>query len=275
MEYKVIASDLDGTLLNNKKEVSAENLHAIEEMSRLGVYFVPCSGRTLGEIPSNVKDIPSVRYIIHSDGAVIHDKKTGARIESCMSKENAAKALDILFEYEVSMTVRYNGNSYVDSEHHTEENYIYHRVDEGYRGIIFNLDIPVENFKRFCYELDGIEMICIHFHSQNELMECWDRLKKIKEISVTQLEEPSIEIYDAKAGKGNALLRLAEHLGVNENATIGVGDSGNDLDMIKKAGLGLAMSNSLDITKKAADEMICSNEEHCAKYILEHYVLNK
>ena len=105
MEYRIIASDLDGTLLNDKKEVSPENIAAIARMAELGVYFVPCSGRTLSEIPENVKSIPSVRYIIHSDGAVIHDKVTGERIERCMTQGAVKPALDILFEYENSMTV--------------------------------------------------------------------------------------------------------------------------------------------------------------------------
>ena len=99
MKYKIVASDLDGTLFDNKKNVTPENLAAIDKMAELGVYFVPCSGRTLREIPENVKGIPSVRYILHSDGAVIYDKKTGERIEACMSQDVVKPALDILFDY--------------------------------------------------------------------------------------------------------------------------------------------------------------------------------
>ncbi len=273
MEYKIIASDLDGTLLNNVKEVSPENLRAIDKMAELGVYFVPCSGRTLREIPENVKGIESVRYIIHSDGAVIHDKKTGERIERCMSIETARPALDVLFDYENSMTVRYKGESYVDANAHNTENYTYHRVEKFYQDMIFEVCRPMWDYKRFCYGLDGIEMICIHFHSGDDLEECKSRLEKIDGISVTRLEEQSIEIYDNEAGKGNGLQRLAEHLGSPKEATIGVGDSGNDIDMLTKAGLGLVTSNGLDMAKAAADNVICSNEEHIAKFILENYIV--
>lgn len=273
MEYRIIASDLDGTLFNDKKEVSRENLEAIAKMAELGVYFVPCSGRTLREIPENVKGIESVRYLIHSDGAVIYDKATGKRIEKCMSKEKARPALDVLFDYGDSMTVRYKGESYVDANAHNAENYTYHRVMPFYQKMIFEVCRPMWDYKRFCYGLDGIEMICIHFHSGDDLEECKSRLEKIDGISVTRLEEQSIEVYDTEAGKGNAVLRLAEYLGYQKEATIGVGDSGNDIDMLTKAGLGLVTSNGLDIAKAAGDAVICSNEEHIAKYILENYIV--
>ena len=273
MDYKIIASDLDGTLLNTKKEISHENIAAITELARLGVSFVPCSGRTLSEIPCIVRDIPAVRYIIHSDGAVIYDKATGERIERCMKKELSAKALDILFEYENSITVRHNGESYFDANAHSVENYNYHRVNPLYQKMMCETGIPASDFKRFCYELSGIEMICIHFHSDEDLNECKQRLSQIDGLSVTRLAEESIEVYDVNAGKGNGLLRLAEHLGVDKHQTICVGDSGNDLDMLKKSGLALVMSNGLDIAKKEADAIICSNDEHAAEYILRNYII--
>ena len=272
MNYKIVASDLDGTLFNNAKEVTQENLSAIDRMAKLGVYFVPSSGRTLREIPENVKEIPSVRYILHSDGAVVYDKLTGERIEACMSREVARPALDILFDYENSMTVRYKGESYVNAKEHNTEYYTRHRVDKFYQDMIYDVCRPMWDYKRFCYGLDGIEMICIHFHSQEALEECKERLERVEGISVTRLEVQSIEVYDERAGKGNGLRRLADHLGCTYEETIAVGDSGNDIDMLKKAGLSLVMSNGLDIAKAEADAIICSNEEHCAKYILENYI---
>ena len=272
MNYKIVASDLDGTLFDNKKNVSPENLAAIDKMAELGVCFVPSSGRTLREIPENVKGIPSVRYILHSDGAVIYDKKTGERLEACMSQDVVRPALDILFDYENSMTVRYKGESYVNAAQHNTEYYTYHRLDKFYQDMIYNVCRPMWDYKRFCYGLDGIEMICIHFHSPEALEECKERLERVDGISVTRLEIQSIEIYDKMAGKGNGLRRLADHLGCKYEETIGVGDSGNDLDMLRKAGLSLVMSNGLDIAKAEADEIVCSNEEHVAKYILENYI---
>ena len=75
-KYKLIASDLDGTLLTPQKTVSQENEAAIRELCELGVHFVPCSGRAYEQMPSFIRSNPYVRYYIYSDGAGIYDKKT-------------------------------------------------------------------------------------------------------------------------------------------------------------------------------------------------------
>ena len=80
------------------------------------------------------------------------------------------------------------------------------------------------------------------------------------------------EIFSKNAGKGNALLALADRIGCRREQTIGVGDSTNDLTLIRSAGLGLAMSNACRALKNEADEVICSNDEHAVQYILEHYL---
>ena len=91
MKYKIVASDLDGTLLDSKGEVSAENLSAICELHARGAFFVPASGRSLSEIPRTLRDEESIRFYIHSSRAGIYDKKTGKNLSfgfpSSLSKE--------------------------------------------------------------------------------------------------------------------------------------------------------------------------------------------
>jgi len=79
MPYRLIAADLDGTLLNDSGEISDENLRAAEWLAGRGVWFVPATGRTLAEIPARVKNSPAVRRILHSNGAVLLDKESGER----------------------------------------------------------------------------------------------------------------------------------------------------------------------------------------------------
>ena len=62
-KYKVVVSDLDGTLLNEKKEISEENLLAIREMTERGVHFVASSGRCFSELPNEILAIPEIKYI--------------------------------------------------------------------------------------------------------------------------------------------------------------------------------------------------------------------
>ena len=84
VDYRIVASDLDGTLLNSSDLVSEENWAAIAEMKARGVHFVPCTGRTLNEMDPLIRDNSNVRYLIQSDGAVVYDKETDRRITACM-----------------------------------------------------------------------------------------------------------------------------------------------------------------------------------------------
>ena len=81
----------------------------------------------------------------------------------------------------------------------------------------------------------------------------------------------NLEIFNSDAGKGHTLVALAQRLGIPVEQTIAMGDSENDLSMIKAAGLGLATANAFDFVKEKADAVICSNDEHVAKYVLEHF----
>lgn len=271
-EYKIIASDLDGTLLNSKMEVSPENLNAIYKMTEMGIHFVPSSGRTLTEIPDEIVQIPGVRYIIHSDGAVIYDRLTGKRSTACMNKEKSGKLLDLLNEYRTLLTVRYEGVSYVDALKHQWDIYEQYRLTDNYKRCIFDKNRAVEHFRSFCRGMDEIEMICAFFKDDNELNECRRRILATGEYKVASSEACNLEIFDVSAGKGNGLVRLSELLGVPCEETIGVGDSTNDKDNLEKSGLALAMENADDELKQIAHRVICNNNQHAMKYILENII---
>ena len=87
MNYKIIASDLDGTLLYDVVSVSEENYKAIAEYNKMGGQLVPASGRCFYEMPKALIDCPDVRYYISSNGAVITDTKTGERDEVLISRQ--------------------------------------------------------------------------------------------------------------------------------------------------------------------------------------------
>jgi hypothetical protein len=106
------------------------------------------------------------------------------------------------------MTVRYKGESYVDAAAHNAKFYTYHRVEKFYQDMIFKVCKPMWDYKRFCYGLDGIEMICIHFHSPKALEECFARLKKLDCIAITRLEEQSFEVYAPRRARATEFYAL-------------------------------------------------------------------
>lgn len=269
--YKIIASDLDGTLLNNNSGLSPENVAAISALSEMGVYFVPSTGRTFSEIPVELKNNPDIRYYIHSNGAVVFDKLTKDRITNCVSNTDGQFVLDILDKFDCHKMLRYNGECFVDSEYQTNDLWDYYNLCEAHRVVIHNYALYPSEFEKFSRAADGVEVYSVFFKSLADKNKCKKMLLKNERLRVVGADEYNLEICSAFAGKGNALISLAEKLGAGIESTIAMGDSDNDCSIVEAAGLGLAVSNANDALKLVADEVICSNEEHALKFVMENY----
>lgn len=271
--YKIIASDLDGTLLQNDMTLSAENADAITAIANRGIQFVPASGRTLAEIPDAIKNHPAIRYIIYSNGAAIWDKQTDSHTRMCISKETSNTLLDMLNACDTHITLRQGGVSYVDVHARNNACYAhYHILPTAHYGVLEQYGVFTEDFKNLTYAMDNVESVAVFFHSNDEMVACREKLMHSGELFAAVGFPYNLEIFSAKAGKDNALLCLAEILHIPPTATISIGDSGNDIAMTKVAGIGLATANACDDLKAVADEVICANTEHVAKYVLEHYL---
>ena len=100
--YKMVASDLDGTLLNSHEQVSRENWDAIAKLQQQNIHFVPASGRAWAEMPAFLRESDLIRYYITSDGTMIYDKKEQRIVwEKKISKETAKWLLDALYKHDV------------------------------------------------------------------------------------------------------------------------------------------------------------------------------
>lgn len=272
MRYKLIAFDLDGTLLNKDMTLSEENSRALLELAARGVTVLPNTGRTLTEIPDFIRENPAFRYLIHSDGAVIYDKQTDTRYCECVSREIIDKVLPLLKAHNTLITYRTEGISYVDARYFNDESLAYFQMGTYYRDFLYETNRPLEQFDAFCDARPECEMMCVFFHDDRSLETCREALLSTGELIVASSAPHNLEIFSSKAGKGQALLRLADLLGIDHAATVAVGDSENDMDMIRRAGLGLAMKNGRTLLKNAADAVLdCANDEHVAAFLLKTY----
>lgn len=272
MQYKILASDLDGTLLNNNSEVSPENWAAIEKMQKMGVHFVPTSGRSFEEMPQVLRESQWIRYYIGSNGATIYDKHTGKSWELAIPTDVGRMALDKFYSYPVCMMLHADTRSYVEESTHNADYYASFHMNQTWLDYALSMEKPIPDLKKFAYEIPAIQSFCVFFKNMEDLLECKAFLEKDGRLLVAQSDPYNLEVFASHAGKGNALWLLADVLGVPREATIGVGDSTNDMTLVQSAGLGLAMENAVPELKAAADEIICSNQEHSARYILEHYI---
>ena len=270
--YKIVASDLDGTLLTNEHVLSPENAKAISAMNALGVFFVPFTGRTLSEILPALRDNPDVRYICYSNGATILDKATGKKIEFVISNEKLNALFDVLTKYEVHYAVRHGGTCYCDASQMNDQAYSYYNLTSDHVDCVKTYSTPVKEFIPFARSLDSVEVVAMFFRHKDDLKKCQAEVLALGGLGAAGVSEYNLEVFNTDAGKGNSLQALANELNVPMPSVIAMGDSDNDVSMIKVAGLGLSTSNGNDNIKALADKVICSCDEHTAQYVLENFI---
>ncbi len=269
--YKIIASDLDGTLLNSEAGISEENLSAISELSKRGAFLVPSTGRSFLEIPVELKNNPDIRYYIYSNGATVLDKVTGKRISNCLSDSQRQFIIDTLMPFDVHLTIRQNGQCFVDKDFQTKAMWDYYNVCEAHRVVVRDYAVHLSDFKEFSQTVENAEVFSLFFHSYGEKTECKKIIEENEGLSAVGADEYNLEIISSLAGKGKALCSLANMLGVEIKDTIALGDSDNDTSIIKASGLGLAVSNATPSLKAIADKTVCSNDEHAILYVLTNF----
>ena len=273
-KYKIVASDLDGTLLNKEQTVSEENFRAISEMNRLGVEFVPTTGRGMNEIDRSLINSPDIRYIITSNGAVLFDKNIGKPLLTrYVSKDSVHLILEALRPYNVFIAVHEGGTTYFDKNKYNPEFMNLCGIDAYYGHILSQHAEAVEDFESFLLSSDEMELICIFFEPDKGARTCKQIFEDSGKLCAANPHANYLEVYSSEAGKGKTLAAFAEKLGVDIADVIAVGDSNNDSTMIQEAGLGLAVANACDALKELADQTICDNSEHIAKYVLENYII--
>ena len=270
--YRLIASDLDGTLLLEDMTLSPENERAIHALAQQGVEFVPSSGRAFYEIPEVLREHPDIRYYLSANGSMITDKVTGERILLCMTKEVLCQTLDILKQYDMVPVIRCDGASHLDGEQDMAP-YIEDPLSEYHWDFLRANGTPHADFETFFRSREAGEMIFGFFLHPGENEECRKALEATGQLQVACPSPYLIEIVSKEASKGNALRRLAQSLDIDLSQVIAVGDTDNDRTALEVAGLGLAMANAGPALKAVADGVACANTEHIAKYILEQYIL--
>ena len=271
-KYKIIASDLDGTLFNNSSDVSKENLAAITEIDQKGAYFVPSTGRTFSDIQKILTDNNDIRYFICSNGALVYDKKTGESIVNGISGELLRRMLEVFSRFDVHITVRTGGVSVVDTKRCNDRDFDFYNICEAHVNVLKEFSQTREDFDAWLCGLESVEAVATFYHSLDDLFECKKQLDALGGLLVLRQYEYNLDICSSYTSKGDALMRLADKLEIDRAATIAVGDSDNDISMVKAAGLGLAVSNANNNLKEIADEVICSNEEHAIDDIVKRYL---
>ena len=257
----LICTDLDGTLLKNDKTISRENREAYEYFMREGGYFTFVTGRmpyTARSLYEMVRPNAPVGCI---NGGGIYDFSKGEYLWSTTLPERAAELVEAVMDEVPSCGVHINA---LDGIYCCRENEIteWHRRITGvstkfaqYR----ELTVPVGKVV-FC---EGNEENIL------KIAEILKSHPRAGEFDFIRSEKKLYEVLPRGISKGTLLPRLAEILGVKMSRTVAIGDYNNDVEMIRRAGVGIAVANAVDEAKAVADIVTVSNEEHAIAKIIE------
>ena len=271
MKYKLIACDLDGTLLNSEGRLSPENAKAISEIAEKGVLFVPATGRAFFESPEEIRNHPDVRFFISSNGAVIQDLKNGEKIEFPIDGLTVDKIHQKMKECKLLLAQHKNNYSIVDSSRLGDDVMNEYNISEKFRKQLRECTKPVDNIDEEFSRSEPCEMLSGCFKSKEQFDVFVQSIEGIKNIHCTGANSSIVEIISTSAGKQNAVSFLVNKLGLSLDDIITVGDSKNDIEMIELTKNSIAMKNAINILKDKAGFVGCSNNEHIAKYILEKF----
>ena len=273
---RLVALDLDGTLLNHEGHVTPRTRAALQAAADRGVVLVPTTGRPLGNLPPVVAQLPGVRYAITSNGAAVwdlgsdplaavysryanaaqrHTTEPVCLLHRLMPVETARAAFDLYMEYPGGMGVFWNGFSVKDQAsvdftaarwarmHSTEAR----QPNDGRFLVVRDLR---EWMSRHAHE---VEKQCLFFAEQEQVPQALTRFRALPGVEVVQGSPENIEVTAAGVDKGEALLALADQLGIDRAATLAVGDSENDRAMLEKAGVAAVMANGIPEVKALAN----------------------
>lgn len=272
-DYKLAAFDMDGTLLNSNKVISDKTLEMIREAARQGREIVLSTGRGLAELTEYLEHLPEVRYLNSVSGSMVYDCWEKKIIYSEMLPVETIRRLLELSKMEDTMVHMLSLDSVVQRES------IERMEDFGmgiYRPMFEKVADICENIYDW-YEANPRPMGKCNLYHLNP--ECRRRTEeRVTEaglaVSAVYAEKTSLEITAAKANKGSGLLHLCEHLGIAPEEVIAVGDADNDIDMLKVAGLAVAMGNASGQIKELADVVVADCDHDGCAQVIEEYLLD-
>lgn len=267
---KLIAFDLDGTLLKDNKELAPRTLKALRQAAEAGISLVPTTGRLYDGVPEEIRTLPFIRYVIGANGAEVYDareKRTIHRAE--MDREEIRRFFDAS-ENATAITGCYkNGKAYM-SRADMEKMEAYSPGHELFR-MMRRIYLPVENLKAFLLESEEtVQKLMLFFADLEERRRVLAHMEEaLSDLSVSSSVINNIEVNTGEANKGAALKFLREYLGIKREETAAFGDGSNDITMLMEAGTGFAMKNACHEAREAADKITLSNEEEGVAFEIE------
>ena len=266
-DIRLIGIDLDGTSLNREKKITHENRRAFMKCRERGIEVVPVTGRPVSGLYREYIDHIGCSYSIHSNGAAAYSLPEGERIIShTLSCEKSLELADILAQFDCFYAVFVDGFGYLRGEALDRE------LDVWKGTPLFEYLLRTRRVtddpRRLIESSSGCDNIYVNAATTEIREEIRSAISDVEGIYFTSSDERDVEI-GTSCSKGTTLLELAKKLGINKSEVMAVGDSGNDVDMLRRAGFAVAMENATAPVLSAADFVTRSCEDSGVAYVID------
>lgn len=265
---KLIALDMDGTLLMSDKSIQQETIRDIEEASARGITVSYCTGRAVPELSSYINILPVMRYGVCLAGSLIYDFQEKRVINKRKLNANCVRMLiDSSHRYDAMLQLLTVDQSIVRSDQ------VRHMSDYNlgeYQEMFEKITTKVPDIADEIRKHDSILKANIHYHTTADRQSAYEELKHLP-VSFVFSEISTLEIMPDKVTKASGLSLLAKCLGIPMNHVMAIGDGNNDRDMLKAAGFSVAMGNAWDDLKAFCDAVTDDNDHNGAGKAIRKY----
>ncbi|MBZ4663119.1 MAG: sugar-phosphatase [Caloramator sp.] len=267
--YKLIALDMDGTLLNENKEISKSNLEAIQFARRKGIKIVLATGRPTKGIEKYLKELSLIdenEYAVSYNGAIVQEVKSGKIIA-----QNVMSLDDLKQLYNLSKELNVNIHALTPNSCITPKINQYSELE----ATMNNIPLEIVDFDAIDKNTTIVKIMFVD--PEEKLNKVIESLPKelYDKYTIVRSAPFFLEFLNNKVNKGFGVRLLAEKLGIKPSEIICIGDAENDIHMIEYAGLGIAMGNAFPEVKKKADYVTKTNEEDGVAHVIKKFVLKE
>lgn len=260
-DIRLIGLDLDGTTLTTDKKLTPHTKEVLEACIRQGIEVLPATGRVWSGIPEELMKMEGVHYVISSNGAAVVELATGKAVyTNGIAWDRALEVFDILERYDTFYDAYAEGNGWCEARFY--ENLNDYGIEPLIQRLVKSSRTCIEDLREWVKEHKSpIEKINMFFRDEEKRQQAFRELSEIPDLAVTCSLTNNLEINHCTCNKGDALLNLGKILGISMEQIMACGDGNNDLEMVRNAGVGVAMENGEDSVKEAADYVTVTNDE--------------
>lgn len=271
-DVRLIAVDMDGTLLNEHSQVSDITRDAIQEAKKRGILFSACTGRFPDDASLVMKESGIEGAVISVNGCVIYDKPFGNRLtEHLMAPETARCVVDVLETLGEGYFIFGRNAVYSrrkSTKHHSETDFIDDSLIKKRVKYYYGRDACLDAVNHPLYKF-----YIYHTEGGLSLEKIKSALDCVPEHSLTQSGMHNIEVMPAHVDKGTGLHDLAMRMGIQRENILAIGDQMNDLPMLSYAGISVAMGNAVQAVKDAAVYVTETNINHGVAQAIHRFCL--